>query len=121
MGQAINTAVIDELLSLSDDGDTSLLVDLIEMFLADAPAKVTAIRQGLAKRDLHQVELAAHSLKGSAGNLGATLVQQVCDQLQRMARSQDKVNEVETLVRQLSHPFEQALGELKALLALHKK
>ena len=120
MAPAINMSVIEELLSLSDDGDASLLVDLIQMFLEDAPVKVNAIKTGFAKRDMHQIEKAAHSLKGSSGNLGATQVQEICDQLQQACRGSTTPEEVAALVGELEQPFALVLRELRALLDKHR-
>src|SRR5687767_12622450 len=120
MSQAINMAVVEELLALSDDGDPSLLVDLIQMFLDDAPTKVGLIKSGLTKSDLQQIERAAHSLKGSAGNLGAVHLQQLCDDLQRASRGA-QAGELAALVGQLDGPLAAALQELRALLTQHSR
>lgn len=119
MPTSINMAVIDELLSLGDEGDASLLTDLIQMFLEDAPVKLNSIKTGFAKRDMHQVEKAAHSMKGSAGNLGATEVQNLCDQLQRACRTPNP-EEIAGLVAQLEVPFTQVLRDLRGLLEKHR-
>jgi len=86
MTGTLNMEVIDELLALSEDGDPELLVDLIQMYLADSPAKLDAIMRGIAARDWEQVERAAHALKGSSGNLGAVQVQDDCDCIQNACR-----------------------------------
>lgn len=86
MTDTLNMEVIDELLALSEDGDPELLVDLIEMYLADGPTKMTAILNGIEAQDWEQVERAAHSLKGSSGNLGAIHVQEDCDCIQNACR-----------------------------------
>ena len=119
MPTEINMAVIDELLSLSDDGDASLLTDLISMFLEDAPIKLNSIKAGFAKRDMHQIEKAAHSMKGSSGNLGATRVQEICDQLQRSCRTGNP-EEIAQLVGQLEAPFALVLRELRELFDKHR-
>lgn len=89
MNQVLDMAVVDELLSLGDDGDPELLLDLIELFLADGPVKVAALMEGLAAGDFEQMERAAHTLKGSSGNLGARLLQETCEQLQLSTRNHD--------------------------------
>ena len=119
MSRAINMEVVEELLSLSDDGDPSLLLDLISMFLDDAPTKLALIKSGFGAQDLNQVERAAHSLKGSAGNLGAVQVQQLCDQLQNASKS--GVAEIQALVQQLDAPFQEALSELRMVLNQHRR
>lgn len=119
MATAINMAVIDELLSLGDEGDASLLTDLIQMFLEDAPVKLNSIKTGFAKRDMAIVEKAAHSMKGSAGNLGATEVQNLCDQLQQACRNGNP-ELIAGLVSQLEKPFLEVLRELRGILDKHR-
>lgn len=89
MNDVLDMAVVDELLSLSDDGDPELLLDLIRLFLDDGPTKVAAVTAGLAARDFEQMERAAHSLKGSSGNLGARHLQEACEQMQMATRRRD--------------------------------
>jgi len=89
MAQVLDMAVVEELLSLSDDGDPELLLDLIKLFLDDGPAKVQSLLEGLYERDFDKMERAAHSMKGSSGNLGARLLQDTCERLQLSTRKHD--------------------------------
>jgi HPt (histidine-containing phosphotransfer) domain-containing protein len=112
--QVLDMQIVDELLSLTDDGDPELLLDLINLFLGDGPAKIQSVLQGLAGQDLDQVERAAHSLKGSAGNLGARLLQNTCEQLQLAARG-SRLAEVRQLAPALETQFRDARAALEAL------
>ena len=116
MSTAINMEIVEELLSLSEDGDPELLVDLIQIYLDDGPTKLHEITEGLDTQDYDRVERAAHSLKGSAGNLGAVFVQQDCDDLQRASR-QHSFAEVQTSVERLQSHYREAEVELQSLLA----
>ncbi|MEM7203813.1 MAG: Hpt domain-containing protein [Planctomycetota bacterium] len=116
MKQAIDMAVVEELLALSEEGDPELLVDLIQMYLQDGPHKLAEITDGLANQDYDRVERAAHSLKGAAGNLGAIMVQQDCETLQVASRH----HELETVKRGLTDlkgHFEESESALQALLS----
>jgi HPt (histidine-containing phosphotransfer) domain-containing protein len=119
MPSVLNQEVIDELLALTEDGDPELLVDLVSMFLADAPTKVDAIVTGLERGDLHQVERAAHSLKGSAGNLGASAVQHLCEEIQNVTRA-GRGDALPELVRRLLPDYEVARRELEDLLQRYR-
>ena len=114
MSNVIDMAVIEELLSLCEDGDPELLLDLIGIFLDDGPAKVQAVIDGVDSGDIEKVERAAHSLKGSSGNLGATFLQEVCEQLQECGRNKD-LNAARTVAPQLESAFAEAQGALDAL------
>jgi two-component system, sensor histidine kinase and response regulator len=114
MNQVLDMSVVDELLALSDDGDPELLLDLIQLFLADGPAKVKSVVDGLAKQDFEQMERAAHALKGSAGNLGARLLQQVCENMQ-LATRRHELAEAKQLTPQLETQFAAARTALEML------
>ena len=114
MKEVLDMAVVDELLSICDDGDPELLLDLIGMFLNDGPQKVQAVAAGLADRDFERMERAAHSLKGSSGNLGARALQDTCEQLQQATRRRDLARS-QQLEPQLQQHFEQARTALETL------
>lgn len=114
MDQVLDMEVVEELLALTGDGDPELLLDLIHMFLEDAPTKLEAMTEGLAKGDLEQVAQAAHSLKGSAGNLGIRMVQHDCDELQNAGHAND-MDTVRRVVPRLEENFTQAIAALEDL------
>jgi osomolarity two-component system phosphorelay intermediate protein YPD1 len=114
MDQVLDMEVVEELLALTGDGDPELLLDLIHMFLEDAPSKLEAMNEGLGKGDLEQVVHAAHSLKGSAGNLGIRMVQADCDALQDAGRL-NQLERIRELVPQLEENFSQAIAALEDL------
>ena len=89
MDTVLDMSIVDELLSFVDDGDPELLVDLIQMFLDDGPAKVKSITDGLEEGDFDKVERAAHSLKGTSGNLGARHLQDACEEMQLASRNHE--------------------------------
>lgn len=113
----IDMSVVQELLDVCDD-DPELLVDLIRIFLEDAPEKVRTIVTGLDTGDLEAVCQAAHSLKGSAGNLGATEVQRLSEELQLASRAADR-GTVAELVPPLQQHYAVAEQALRDLLSRH--
>lgn len=119
MQPVLDMSVVEELLSFADDGDPELLLDLIQMFLDDGPSKVAAVTNGLAAGDFDQAERAAHSLKGSSGNLGARLLQNVCEELQISTR-QHQLDESRRLAPQLVSKFAEAEVELRKLLKTYQ-
>ena len=116
MQEVLDQEVLDELLSFADDGDPELLLDRIQMFLDDSPSKVAAVQQGLQTGDFDKAERAAHSLKGSSGNLGARLVQDVCEQLQLSTRSH-QLAESMSLAPKLAKHYADAEVALRRVLA----
>ena len=72
------------------------------------------VRQAV-EHGVGRVERAAHSLKGSAGNLGAVLVQKDCEELQ-LASRQHSLDAVRTGVTKLRGHYEEAQVALRGLL-----
>jgi HPt (histidine-containing phosphotransfer) domain-containing protein len=71
---------------LQEDGDDDLLGELIDLFLADAPARIDAIRAAVARQDWAALTAPAHSLKGSCGSLGAFPLAELCGRLEHCGR-----------------------------------
>lgn len=85
-GDALDPTMIQQLRDL-DDGRGAILREVVDVFLADAPARLVALRRHLAAGDLKALRETAHALKGAAGNLGLLAVQAACAELERHARS----------------------------------
>ena len=111
---AIDLSVVQELLDLCDDDDLELFIELIDVFLRDAPTRIDSVVRGAESGDLEQVVFASHALKGSSGNLGAVALQDAADLLQVAGRSGD-LAAVRAQVAALRAAFEAAASELRAL------
>lgn len=62
------------------------------MFLQDAPKTMAKLRDAVHEADLRSVERLAHTLRGSALNMGATALASMAEHLERQARAGDLVN-----------------------------
>jgi HPt (histidine-containing phosphotransfer) domain-containing protein len=91
-------------LSCFDDPDTSdatdLVVELIDLYLKEASQSLETMRQGIETKDWSVIKRAAHSLRGSSGNLGVLRMADICDRLEHSALCH-------TLATQLLQDFEQ--------------
>ncbi|MEO9221305.1 MAG: Hpt domain-containing protein [Mycobacteriaceae bacterium] len=83
----IDGARLELLYELDPGGTTALLQAVITAFLREAPTRLSAVRAAVAAGGGHSLEHAAHQLKGSAANLGATRVWELCGRLEALARS----------------------------------
>jgi two-component system sensor histidine kinase/response regulator len=52
-------------------GDESLAAEVIGLFMTDCPRRLEAIRTAIDRQDVDQLRVAAHTLKGLAGNVAA--------------------------------------------------
>jgi HPt (histidine-containing phosphotransfer) domain-containing protein len=83
--QVLDPNALDALRGLPSEGDGDLLIELIDLFLADAPQRLALIREAIAHADWAALNARAHSLKGSCGSLGAVPMADLCDRLERVA------------------------------------
>ncbi len=67
-------------------GDESLFRELAQYFIEDSPGLLDQVRLGVQKNDAEAVERAAHSLKGLAGNFGATRAREAALAVERLGR-----------------------------------
>ena len=69
--------------------DRALLLEVFDIFLADCPAKITALKTAVAKKDLTALKDVAHSLKGAAGNISAKKLFNSFLTIEQMAKNND--------------------------------
>lgn len=71
---------------LSDDGNDAVK-EIISIFLGDAPKYLVHIKEAIAQEDARALNEAAHSLKSSSANLGATELSRQCQSMENLGRS----------------------------------
>jgi CheY-like chemotaxis protein len=71
------------------EGDETLLHELVGLFLEDTPQRLDHLRAAFANHDLPALERAAHTLKGSVGNLCAPRAFEAAKRLERCVQMGD--------------------------------
>lgn len=102
---------IDQILNL---GGASLLEKMIDAFVRSSPERVDSAVESMQRGDLEMVSRAAHSLKSSAANFGATQLVELVAELETVAREGDAVRSSD-LVEDLPALYEQVVGHLETL------
>lgn len=82
--RCIDDAALEKLRKL---GGPEFVVKMLDLFLENAPVRIEAARAGQRAGDLKAVEMAVHSLKSSAGNLGARELQQIAGRIEDLAEA----------------------------------
>ncbi len=82
----LDMRVIEGLRELGGTEDPGLLVEVIGMFLEDAPARLRELQLGFETKDIRLLERAAHSLKSASANVGATGLSDLCKRMEESAR-----------------------------------
>jgi len=93
-------------------GDRDLLVSLFRLFIDDAPKKLSAIEAHIQSEDTYQVERTAHSMKGAAATVGATLLCQLAAELEQSAKKGAK-EDMARLRQEVARTCEQTLAEMR--------
>lgn len=75
------------LAGLDDDpmeGEPDLVTELIDLYLGEVPQLIDSIRKGLQNNDWKSARRAAHTLRGSSGNLGVLQLSYLAGKLERL-------------------------------------
>lgn len=90
-GPAKNEAAVDLTLlaSLIGSADEGVLADIMAEFLAAADDSWREVQVSAAKRDPAEITKAAHGAKGEARNVGAIVLGDLYEELERTARQRD--------------------------------
>jgi HPt (histidine-containing phosphotransfer) domain-containing protein len=76
-----------DLTGLLESGLQDILPKIIETFLETSSQTIQKAKQSLAAQNVAELQQSAHSLKGSAANLGANRLVDLCGQLEARCRS----------------------------------
>ncbi|QDU86185.1 Signal transduction histidine-protein kinase BarA [Planctomycetes bacterium Pla163] len=94
---AVDKAVLESLRELGGEDEPGLVRELIELFFGDTPARLEALRAAVARDDFEEAQRIAHALKSSCGNLGATVLSDLCRAIEDSCR-RGSVDSVPSLV-----------------------
>lgn len=113
---AIDPEAIENLRALDTDGDDAFLREIVGIFLQDTPVRLAELHTSLAAGDVTRFSRAAHSLKGSASNLGATRLSGAAARLEQLSRAEG-LGGVSASIPEIEAEFAAAKAELEKLLA----
>lgn len=65
------------------EGEPDLIVELIDLYLADVPQQLSAMKDFVLKADEISLKRAAHTLKGSSANLGVNSIAVLCEEIEQ--------------------------------------
>jgi HPt (histidine-containing phosphotransfer) domain-containing protein len=82
-----NPNAIQALRELSPQGDSEFLRELIGIYLEDTPKQMTKLEEAISRHDADLVVRAAHTIKGSSGNFGATDFARLAQEMETCGKS----------------------------------
>jgi signal transduction histidine kinase/CheY-like chemotaxis protein len=110
----LDSSAIDAVRQLDPDGQDRLLSRLIALYRDDSSQLLADIDNGMKVGDAEVVARAAHTLKSSSANLGATNVAAIARKIETAARQGD-ITDLPGSLTQLRAQRTVALSELEAL------
>ena len=106
---------LENLYSLEDECDTSVLQELVEIFCQDAPIALLSMRQAAAESDFKQLAFLAHTLKTNAATLGAKDLSALAKTVERLAFEERDAN-LTQLLAEAEAEFARAKSSLEQLV-----
>ena len=113
-GGEINRQALDNIRALSASHGNALLERVLQAYLDDTPSHLRALQQAIATGNTVQLRKAAHSLKSSSANVGATALAQHSKDMEQLGRN-DTTAGAAPLLAEMERSFQavrQALGAL---------
>ncbi len=83
----LDRSALEAIRALQSDAAPDLLARVISLYFESAPDLIARLRTGLEAGDYNAVRVAAHTLKSSSANLGATALAELSKQLELAART----------------------------------
>ncbi len=83
-------------------------MEILESYLAESKKTVTQIQNAFLGSDFKQISFYIHSLKGSAGTMGANRLAAICKEINNVCKSavhSSKVETIEIMLQQLDVEF----------------
>jgi HPt (histidine-containing phosphotransfer) domain-containing protein len=83
----IDRTMLARLRAIRHEGEPDLVLEVIELFLDESGDRLAELKGAIEGNDLPVVARIAHTLKGSAGHLGAKALTTLCRRLEDKART----------------------------------
>jgi HPt (histidine-containing phosphotransfer) domain-containing protein len=111
--RALDNAALDSLRESVGD-DPEFLAELVDDFLADAPAQLASLRETATSGDAIGARRAAHTLKGNSRTFGAALLASRCQEVEAAADVGD-LDAVVSRVDEIDQEWARVRAELVAV------
>jgi two-component system, sensor histidine kinase and response regulator len=112
---ALDPEVTEELRSLAQGKNPSLLNEIYQTFLKSAAVYLATLNDAAAKGSAEDFARAAHSLRGASANIGAKAFAEQASAMEAMGHS-GSVSAARKPLTQLQAEFERVKGEIEALV-----
>lgn len=112
----IDPTAIAALKDINPDDGGAFVRELVEIFLTDTPNRFSEIEAALIAKDAKTLTRAAHSIKGSAGNFGATALAAAALEVESRGKAEN-LPSAEAALPHLRAEYERVRTALEQVLA----
>lgn len=111
----LDPKVVDSLRQLTPAGEPDVLGEVLRLFIDEVPRRVERLKSAWQESNAVELQRAAHSLKGSSGNIGAHHMYEICKQLDERGKAGD-FNGARHLLDSLVEEYARVEAEIQLLL-----
>jgi CheY-like chemotaxis protein len=112
-GAVLDPQALEQVRALQRPGAPDLVGKVIALYLDSAGKLTEQIRSAVAARDPDALRLAAHALKSSSGNVGATGLVAIAQELEALGREK-QLDAARPLVSRMTDEYQRVVNALKA-------
>ncbi len=112
----IDKTVLDGIRELEGPGNQGFFERVLNLYLSGAPGLVEGVLSAAEKGDTESLLLAAHTLKSSSANVGATGLSHLCREIEGKARAGEPVAAGDPLLPKFEGEFRSVQEALTAIL-----
>lgn len=103
--RSLDTELLRSWQALSQQADDDFLQEVLSIFLETTPATVTDMVREVKTGNLETLGRLAHKLRGSAANLGAVRLAELCGEIETLAHQPDSTEAIAAHVDCLQAEF----------------
>jgi len=112
---AVDLAVLTSYEEAQIEGEPDFVVELIDLYVDEVPRLFDSLYTAIRDNDATTAKRAAHSLRGSSGNLGVLQIAAIADELEHLE------NPCGTSAMQLSQSLENEFRRVKEILVAERE
>lgn len=110
----IDANSIEQLRAINPDDGGEFLRELIDIFLSDTPRRIDEIASALTAGNGSVLSRAAHSIKGSSGNFGATRLATMAQAIESHGKLSE-LSQVKSILPDFRNEYERVKAALELL------
>lgn len=105
--------MLDMLSSLAEPGEPNPVLEILEVYRTDGHLMLGRLEEAIREGDDDATRRAAHRLKGSSGNIGASAMSSAMDRIEKQAL-QGMLDGLETSLDEARQLFDETLSAIEA-------